>query len=228
MRHNACGEPHHARRIVLTGGPGAGKTAILELIRRSLCRHVKILPESAGIVFGGGFPRGLALAQRRAVQRAIFYVQRELEATTTDEDLAIVLCDRGTIDGIAYWPGPEDLLQAVGSSLDEQLVRYHAVIQLRTPPESSYNRDNPLRLESAAEAAVIDTRIAAAWASHPRRLEVPASDDFLVKAARAIAIIRAELPACCRHDPIEAHAPLATADAGAMMREPVGVASSVR
>jgi predicted ATPase len=29
----ACAEPHLEKRIVLTGGPGAGKTAVLELIR---------------------------------------------------------------------------------------------------------------------------------------------------------------------------------------------------
>ncbi len=31
--------------MVLTGGPGAGKTAILELVRRTLCPHVALLPE---------------------------------------------------------------------------------------------------------------------------------------------------------------------------------------
>ena len=40
------------------GRPGAGKTAVLELIQRSFCGHVRVLPESAGILFGGGFPRG--------------------------------------------------------------------------------------------------------------------------------------------------------------------------
>ena len=95
-----------ARLTVLTGGPGAGKTAVLELVRRSLCRHVKILPESAGIVFGGGFPRDDDAECRRAAQRAIFHVQKELEATGDAHNPAIVLCDRGTVDGLAYWPGP--------------------------------------------------------------------------------------------------------------------------
>jgi uncharacterized protein (DUF2249 family) len=48
---------HLRRRIVLTGGPGAGKTAVLELFRAAVCEHVNVLPEAAGIVFGGGFPR---------------------------------------------------------------------------------------------------------------------------------------------------------------------------
>ena len=74
-----CNERHDLRRIVLTGGPGAGKTAVLELIRQSFCAHVKVLPESAGIIFGGGFPRSDGAELRQATQRAIFYVQRELE-----------------------------------------------------------------------------------------------------------------------------------------------------
>ena len=33
------------RRVVLTGGPGAGKTAALEMIKQSFCEHVRVLPE---------------------------------------------------------------------------------------------------------------------------------------------------------------------------------------
>jgi predicted ATPase len=198
-----CREPHEPRRIVLTGGPGAGKTAVLELVRKSFCRHVQVLPEAAGIVFGGGFPRGTTLELRRAAQRAIFYVQRELEAAALSNDIAIALCDRGTIDGLAYWPGPDDLWHALGTSLDEQLERYHAVIHLRTPPlEGGYNQQNPLRVESAAEAAAIDVQIALAWSCHPRRFEITATPDFLAKAAHAIEIIRGELPSCCRRHTI--------------------------
>lgn len=196
---NECTQPHKSRRMVLTGGPGAGKTAVLELMRRTLCKHVKVLPESAGIVFGGGFPRGKAPELRRASQRAIFYVQRELEEAALMDDVALVLCDRGTVDGLAYWPGPDDLWASVGATLEDQLARYHAVIHLRTPSlVDGYNQQNPLRIESAVEAHAIDVRIAEAWARHPRRFEVLPSSDFLTKAARAIEIIRGELPACCR------------------------------
>src|ERR1044071_2329655 len=100
-----CSQPHDRRRIVLTGGPGAGKTAVLELIRQSFCAHVKLLPESAGIIFSGGFPRGNGVDLRKASQRAIFYIQRELENIADIGNPAVVLCDRGTVDGAAYWPG---------------------------------------------------------------------------------------------------------------------------
>lgn len=200
-----CMVPHAPRRIVLTGGPGAGKTAVLELMRKTLCRHVVVLPEAAGVVFGGGFPRSSGVDARRAAQRAIFYVQRELEAAVDGTDAAIVLCDRGTVDGLAYWPGPDGLWASVGTVLEEQLGRYDAVIHLRTPGvDGGYDHSNPLRIESAADAATIDARIAAAWARHPRRFEVAPATDFLTKAARAIELIRGELPACCRRHPVAA------------------------
>jgi predicted ATPase len=199
MRPCECREAHERRRLVLTGGPGAGKTAVLELIRQAFCAHVAVLPESAGIVFGGGFPRGTAGELLRAAQRAIFFVQRELETAADDARPAVVLCDRGTVDGGAYWPGPGDLWSAVGTTLSEQLGRYDAVIHLRTPTaEGGYGNANPLRIESAAEAAAIDERIARLWAGHPRRFTVEASRDFLDKAAQALEILRDEVPECCR------------------------------
>ena len=199
MKECGCEEPHVRRRIVLTGGPGAGKTAVLEMVRQVLCKHLWIVPEAAGILFGGGFPRGAALAQRQAAQRAIYFVQRELETGTASEDLAIALCDRGTVDGEAYWPGPGDLWSAVATTKAAELRRYDAVIHLRTPrPHQGYNHANPLRVEEVEEALAIDERIAAAWANHPRRHLVPAAADFLEKASRALAILRGEMPECCR------------------------------
>jgi len=38
---------------------------VLEMIRNAMCPHVHVLPESAGIVFGGGFPRGTTTELRR-------------------------------------------------------------------------------------------------------------------------------------------------------------------
>jgi predicted ATPase len=55
MKPCACGRQHDVRRIVLTGGPGAGKTAVLELVRQEFCARQSVA-EAAGIVFGGGFP----------------------------------------------------------------------------------------------------------------------------------------------------------------------------
>ena len=201
----ACNEPHDRRRIVLTGGPGAGKTAVLELIRQAFCAHVHVLPEAASILFGGGVPRGDAPELQRAAQRAIFHTQRELETAADLTAAAVVLCDRGTVDASAYWPGPDDFWTAVGTTLDDQLRRYHAVLHLRTPSaDRGYDHSNPLRIETAAQAAAIDEKILRAWARHPRRFVVDAMSDFLGKAALAIEILRDEMPACCRHHPVPA------------------------
>lgn len=187
------------KRIVLTGGPGAGKTAVLELVRQQFCVHVQVLPEAAGIVFGGGFPRTGSPEWQRGAQRAIFFVQRELESIADASNTAIVLCDRGTVDGSAYWPGPESFWDSVGTTQVAELSRYDAVIHLRTPTlERGYNHGNPLRTESATAAAEIDERLLRIWEAHPHRFVVPSSHDFLEKAARVVEILRAMMPECCR------------------------------
>lgn len=193
-----CQNAHPRRRIVLTGGPGAGKTAVLELARKYFCRHVHVLPESASLLFGGGFPRLPSEGGRMAVQRAIFYVQRELErAVDDDAEPAITLCDRGTLDGIAYWPADvQSFVQSVGTTREEQLARYDAVIHLRTPTVG-FDHSNPLRLENGAQAIELDRKIEAAWDGHPRRVFIEASNDFLEKAMRTMQVLHDELPECC-------------------------------
>lgn len=199
MNSCPCTETHDGRRVVLTGGPGAGKSAVLELAKLFFCTHVHTLPEAAGIVFGGGFPRNGAVRPRRAAQQAIFHVQHALEATVEASQAAMALCDRGTPDGSAYWLGEGELWSAVGTTRESELGRYHAVIHLRTPSDSShYNFDNPLRIETHVEAQAIDARIADAWTGHPRRYDVPPTGDFIGKAAQALEILRDLMPPCCR------------------------------
>ena len=197
-----CVERTHTPRLVaITGGPGAGKTAVLEIARRTLCPHVTVLPEAAGIVFGGGFPRRPSPAARRAAQRAIFGVQIELEQILLDEQRAAIgLCDRGTLDSVAYWPGDtDDLWRGVHSDEPAQLARYAAVIHLRTPSDAlGYDHSNPLRTEPVDDALRLDTLIERAWAHHPNRHIIDSDLSFTDKAARALDAIRAELPPCCR------------------------------
>jgi hypothetical protein len=187
--------------VVLTGGPSAGKSAVLETLLRTLCPHLAVLPEAASIVFGGGFPREASLAGRRAAQRAIFHVQREVERFVTEQGaVAVGLCDRGTLDGLAYWPdGDASWFEHMNTTRAAELARYRAVIHLRTPgADQGYDTSNALRVESAHEAAAIDARISTAWAEHPRRSVVENTDDFLHKVARAVELVRQELPSCCR------------------------------
>ncbi|HEY4121914.1 MAG TPA: ATP-binding protein [Byssovorax sp.] len=197
--HDASNAGNPPKLVVLTGGPGAGKTAVLEVVRMHLPAHVQVLGEAASIVFGGGFPRRQTAAATRAAQRAIFHVQRELERLATEEgDARVVICDRGTLDGLAYWPGdPDELLREMGTTLAAELARYAAVIHLKTPSiEQGFSHaSNPLRIESADEATRLDARIQEVWSSHPRRLVVESTSDFLGKLARVLAAIGAELDA---------------------------------
>lgn len=182
--------------IVITGGPGAGKTALLELARKEFTGDVDFLPEAASILFGGGFIRRDTVAAKKASQRAIYHVQRELEQMSIDEGQATVaLCDRGTIDGLAYWPGSTtEFWKDVKSSFEEELLRYHAVIHLQTPRlDQGYNYQNPLRIESSDEARVIDLKILEAWEKHPRRYVIESQGNFLQKATRALEVIKKEM-----------------------------------
>ncbi|HEX5059980.1 MAG TPA: ATP-binding protein [Kofleriaceae bacterium] len=184
----------------MTGGPGAGKTALLEVAQRELCRHVVVLPEAASILWRGQFPRRTSLAARQAAQRTIARVQLELQRMTLEEGhAAVILCDRGTLDGLAYWPGaPENYFAALGSTREQELARYQAVIHMRTPPaHNGYSHANPYRIESAEEAAKLDQLILAAWDGHPRRSVIETEPDFFVKLQRALIAIRDQLPACC-------------------------------
>jgi len=183
---------------VLTGGPGAGKTAVLEMLAHELCRHVLISNEAAGILFSGGFPRGRDAAMRRAAQRAIYHVQIELEEMVAHSNAAMILFDRGMVDGAAYWPGPNDFWNELGITRQQALNRYDAVLHLRSPDgPNGYGHQNPLRTETAAEAQAIDQRILDAWRGHPNRFIVEAAPSFLAKAKLALAFIRAQVPPCC-------------------------------
>lgn len=198
-----CGctkKTHEPVLVAVTGGPGAGKTAVLELARRTFCEHVAILPEAAGIIFEGGFPRHSTEPGRVAAQLAIFHVQRSLEYLVQNEkEVAIALCDRGTLDGLAYWPlERERFFEMTGVRLEEEMQRYAAIIHLRTPSADQGYQRNAIRIESAEEAQRIDERIAHIWAAHPRLLTIPSADKFLIKATTALDLVRSLLPDCCK------------------------------
>lgn len=186
--------------IVLTGGPGSGKTAIRELARERFDGRVRVLPESASILFGGGFPRDDEVETRRAGQRLIYRIQSELEhLAEVSEPAAAVLCDRGTLDGLAYWQQSEDaFFDNNRSSRAHELGRYHTVIHLGVPASDAYCRANPVRIENHDEALDLDKRIEAAWSGHPRRHFVGPTADFLDKASQVLDLIETALQSHAR------------------------------
>lgn len=192
---------HDTSLVVLTGGPGAGKTAVLELVAKVLCEHVAVLPEAASILFGGGFWRLDSHSGKRAAQRAIYHVQAELQALVLDEKRwSMALCDRGTLDGLAYWPGKEsEFFAALHTDVAKELRKYRAVIHLCSPTAAKgYNFQNPVRVESADLAAEIDSRINDIWKTHPNYHVIESTDDFITKAHQAVRLIQSFVPKCCK------------------------------
>lgn len=186
--------PHnHRYRIVLTGGPGGGKTTAADLFRREIGDRVVIVPESATLLFSGGFPRSGEQLARRAAQQAIFHVQRNLEdvqrALYPDR---VLLCDRGTLDGVAYWPdSPESFYEAVGTTETAELARYDAVIFFETAAAGgiAIEGGNPTRIESSKEAIALDRALRAVWSRHPRFHVVPHNASFVKKVMFGLAAL---------------------------------------
>jgi predicted ATPase len=172
-------------RVVLTGGPGGGKTTAADLYRREIGDSVVIVPEAATLLYSGGFPRGGENGVRRATQKAIYYVQTHLEdaqsATYRDR---VLLCDRGTVDGAVYWPdeGPS-FFESLGTNLENELSRYDAVIFFETAAVGgiSIEGGNPIRIESNEEALRLDHKLKKLWSQHPRFVFIPHNASFMKK-----------------------------------------------
>jgi predicted ATPase len=180
-------------RIALSGGPGGGKTTAADLFRREIGDRVVVVPEAATLLFAGGFPRSDEAGAQRAAQRAIFHVQRNLEdAQSARYPGRILLCDRGTIDGAAYWPDtPEAYFAEQGTSLEQELLRYDAVIFFETAAVGglSIEGGNPIRCEDLETAVALDDRLRMLWMNHPKFVLVRHNPSFFKKITFGLASI---------------------------------------
>ncbi len=153
-----------------------------------------IVPESATILFGGGFPRIADGEARRAAQTAIFHVQRNLEdvqaARYTNR---VLLCDRGTVDGAAYWPDKDlDFFHAMGTTREAELARYDAVLFFESAAAGNLEIEggNPVRTESNAEALEIDRKLHQLWSAHPHFHHVPHKSSFFEKIGLGLSLLQ--------------------------------------
>jgi predicted ATPase len=185
-------EPNsRCHRIVLTGGPGGGKTTAADLMRREVGDQIVIVPEAATMLFSGGFPRHKEVHAKRSIQTAIYHVQRNLEdihsASYPDR---ILLCDRGTLDSSVYWPtaGNGNFFETLETTKEKELARYDAVIFFETAAVGhlSIEGGNPTRTESIQEAIELDRRLQEIWGQHPNFNFIAHERSFLKKLQVAI------------------------------------------
>lgn len=195
-----CGSTtHETKRVVITGGPGAGKTAVVDELRKVLGDHVVILPEAASILFARGFPLSSSVSGIKLIQRSLFRIQDELERSAlADWNFGLVLCNRGLLDGLAYWPEPErSFFAEMRTTREEVFKRYDLVIHLRPPKtERAHHYPNPIHLDSTMSP---DARIAEDWNGHPNRAFVDDTPDFQEKVLRTVGLLQEVLPPCCQH-----------------------------
>lgn len=186
------------RKIVITGGPGAGKTLITADIARRHPERFVAVPEAATQVYHMLNTRWdrLDIAARRDAQRRMFRLQREQEERFAIEHPGkTLLLDRGTIDGAAYWPdGRGDFFRDVGTTLAAELARYDLVIFLQTCAAIGlYDHDasNAVRFEKTEEAIAAEARLFPLWQDHRRLRRVSACEkleDKIVAVERILSV----------------------------------------
>ncbi|WP_413557524.1 ATP-binding protein [Bdellovibrio sp. HCB209] len=180
-------------KIVVTGGPSGGKTTLIEALKKELGQKCAVVPEAASILYRGGFPRFKEAQGIINAQRAIYFTQKELEDMVCQlSQKSLIVCDRGSVDSIAYWPeSPEHFFKNIGTNQDLEFSRYDWVLHMDTAEGDYYDTSNPVRTESFQEAALLNTKIKDAWASHPRRIVIGHNKDFISKMTTALAVINA-------------------------------------
>ena len=164
-----------SKRIALTGGPGGGKTALVEeLARDPVWRGCFLVLPQAIFVAG----RVGILPREQLFQRLMVETQRGLEQvsyrTLGVSDSRFVLCHRGTLDPLAYWLdrgwSEDAFFRFTKRSREDHFQRYVAVIHLVTAADGAlpyYKRwPDAHRPETPAHAIHLDRLLEQVWSSH--------------------------------------------------------------
>ncbi len=173
------------KKIALSGGPGGGKSTAAELFKLEYKDFISLVPEVATLLFRGGYPRVDSPHVVENIQQSIFHVQNNIEDTYAKLfPHHTLLCDRGTVDGGAYWPmGAEDFYKTMGTTLKKELERYDAVIFFETAAAGGLAIDlgNPVRNEDQRKAIELDMKLKDLWSQHPNFVYVKNEPSFLQK-----------------------------------------------
>ena len=195
--------PKKITKIVLTGGPAAGKTTLISRILHEFKQEdgwrVITIPETAtelisgfGIRPFGGCMSMLAF-QDFVIADQIHKEKLALQAAeVVDEQNILIIYDRALMDDKAYI-SDDEFAQVIarfdGRTESGVLANYDAVLHLVTcakGAEFAYNLGNTARTESLESAREMDDRTLRAWSGHPNLHIIDNSVNFEEKMNRAI------------------------------------------
>ena len=180
-------------KIVLTGGPCAGKTTTITKLEEHLNErgyHVLTLNECATEMIKGGIrPFGDNKTNVYDFENEILNLQlykekryKDFLSKYPDDTKIIILYDRGSVDVKAYL-GEENynkMLEENNLDNEDLLNEYDLVIHMTTvaaETENKYsNATNKARFEEAKEAIDLDKRTNEAWSKHKNLKVAPVCD----------------------------------------------------
>lgn len=183
-------------KIVITGGPCAGKSTAMSKIQTELSQlgyKVLFIAESATELITSG----LNPITTDNFQKYLTKYQLDKEkiyedvASQTNEKVLIV-CDRGVLDNKAYMTEAEweSILKYLNTSEVELRDNYGAVFHLVTAAKGAEEfyttANNTARRETVEEAAMMDDKTIDAWTGHPHFRIIDNSTDFDTKIKRLI------------------------------------------
>lgn len=188
-------------KIVVTGGPCAGKTTALSWIQQKFNKigyGVLFVSEAATDLITSGIAPW-TLDSGYDFQKSIISLQRAKEKVVEMSaealkgyDKVLIVCDRGVMDNKAYLSEDEfqRLLKEYGLSEIEIRDSYDAVFHLVTAAngaEEYYTlSNNKARTETIESAIAVDQKTVAAWTGHPHLRIIDNSTDFSTKIKRLI------------------------------------------
>ncbi len=187
-------------KIVLTGGPCAGKTTASTWISNYFSKRgytVLFVPETATeLISNGVTPWGCGTnldyqtfqVRLQKVKEKIF----EEAAKTMDSDKILIVCDRGILDNKAYMKNVEfkQLMNEFHTSETKERDSYDAVFHLVTAAKGAEDvytlANNGARTETKEQARDLDDKIISAWTGHPHLRIIDNSTDFEEKLERLL------------------------------------------
>ena len=179
-------------RIVITGGPCAGKTTAMSWIQNAFTRkgfQVLFVDETATQLSSGGAPWKLTTDNKEYQYRVTQLMLAKEEAFTEiaktfSADKILIVCDRGALDNRAYMNEEEFryVLRKLNTSEIELRDHYDAVFHLVTAAKGAEQfytlTNNAARYETIEEAVRSDDSLIAAWTGHPHLRIIDNHYDF--------------------------------------------------